>query len=58
MEYSKEEQIDFTCSYYDENIKGTLNNIGNVKSTVKRLENYRKLMKVEVLTLRKYNKNF
>jgi len=51
LEYSKEQQIDFTCSYYDEHIKENLKNISNVNSTVKRLENYSKLMKVEVLSL-------
>jgi hypothetical protein len=53
LEYSKDEQIDFTCSYYDDHIKDRLSGINNVKSIVKRLENYRRLMKVEMPTLRK-----
>lgn len=37
LEYSKEEQIDFTFSYYEQYIKGTLDSISNIKSTIKRL---------------------
>lgn len=37
LEYSKEDQIDFTSQYYEQYIKSKLNSASNVKSTIKRL---------------------
>lgn len=48
IEYTKEDQIRFTCDYYRDNMKQKIAKVKNLDAVVRRLNKYQIIMNVEL----------